>query len=124
MNLTLEEDGSRVCPLHLDGLVIGPVALQPGLRRRRRCLPADEALLALEHQHGPVHQVEVEPGLVLVAVVAVGEEVAGPLGAQQLAVVGAEGDGPVVAPAQREQGVRTPGRTKTRGKMCLTFCHT
>ncbi len=103
--LTFEVHRSRVGSLDPDGLVVGPVALQPG---GGGGAPAHEALLTLEHQHGPVGQVEVEAGFVLRGVFAVGEEVAGALAAQQLAVVGAERDGAVLVPAQLEQGVGTP----------------
>ena len=51
---------SLIRPLHQDGLVGRLVALQ---LCGPRGLVAHEALLALEHQHGTVGQVEVVPGV-------------------------------------------------------------
>ncbi len=56
--LTLEEDSPVLPLLDLYGLVVCPVALQAF---GGGGLAANEALLALENQHGAVRQVEEEP---------------------------------------------------------------
>ena len=55
---TLEVRGTLLPPLDEDGLVVGLVALQLGVAGR---LVPHEALVALQHEHGAVDQVEKVP---------------------------------------------------------------
>ena len=103
--LTLEVNLPLVGPLDLDGLVGGLVALQLGCAGR---LVADEALVALEDEDGPVDEVEEVARVVLPVGVAVGVEVARLLRPHELAVVAPERDGAVLVPQQLEERVRRP----------------
>lgn len=84
----LQMHGAFFGAFHPDRLVVGLVALQ---LVRGLALQSDEALIALQHQDGPVDQVEVEPGVFGGSdVVHVGVQMAGLFGAQEFAVVGLE----------------------------------
>lgn len=100
-SLTLEVYNALLGSLDQNRLVNGFVALELVAARRT---VADEALLALEHQNRPVDQIEVELGRLLDRL-GRREQVAGALGRQQLAVVGAERHRPVAVPFELEQCV-------------------
>jgi hypothetical protein len=106
IEITFESDDSALASLDHDGLVAGLVALELGTEA---ALGPDEALLAAQHEDGPIHQVEVVLANVVVSgvdAVRVGVEVTGALGREELAVVGPQRDGPVLRlPEQVEQTV-------------------